>query len=122
MPNSGGYGDPLERDPDAVLSDVLDGFTTVELAERDYGVVIDPETMTRRRRGDRQGAGGGDGVTRPRQRHGGPCSRRGIDYVCLWTISSSREPTRAAETTLPFCSYSCAASSRAAAASCGRAA
>jgi 5-oxoprolinase (ATP-hydrolysing) len=40
VPNSGGYGDPLERDPAAVLSDVLDGFTTVELAERDYGVVI----------------------------------------------------------------------------------
>jgi hypothetical protein len=29
-----------------VLSDVLDGFTTVELAERDYGVKIDPHTMT----------------------------------------------------------------------------
>ena len=29
-----------------VLSDVLDGFTTVELAERDYGVMIDAETMT----------------------------------------------------------------------------
>jgi N-methylhydantoinase B/oxoprolinase/acetone carboxylase alpha subunit len=42
----GGYGDPLERDPEAVLSDVLDEFTTVELAERDYGVVIDRETMT----------------------------------------------------------------------------
>ena len=24
---------------------VLDGFTTVELAARDYGVVIDPETL-----------------------------------------------------------------------------
>jgi 5-oxoprolinase (ATP-hydrolysing) len=45
VPNSGGYGDPLERDPELVLSDVLDGFTTLELAERDYGVVIDPETM-----------------------------------------------------------------------------
>jgi len=41
VPNSGGYGDPLERDPALVLGDVLDGFTTVELAERDYGVVID---------------------------------------------------------------------------------
>ena len=41
VPNSGGYGDPLERDPELVLSDVLDGFTTAELAERDYGVVID---------------------------------------------------------------------------------
>jgi 5-oxoprolinase (ATP-hydrolysing) len=46
VPNSGGYGDPLERDPAMVLSDVLDGFTTVELAERDYGVMIDAETMT----------------------------------------------------------------------------
>jgi 5-oxoprolinase (ATP-hydrolysing) len=46
VPNSAGYGDPLEREPELVLSDVLDGFTTIELAERDYGVVIDPETMT----------------------------------------------------------------------------
>ena len=41
MPNSGGYGDPLERDPELVRSDVLDGFTTAELAERDYGVMLD---------------------------------------------------------------------------------
>jgi N-methylhydantoinase B/acetone carboxylase, alpha subunit len=45
VPNSAGYGDPLERDPELVLSDVLDGYTTVELAERDYGVVIDRETF-----------------------------------------------------------------------------
>ncbi len=44
-PSSGGYGDPLEREPELVLSDVLDGFTSLELAERDYGVVIDAETM-----------------------------------------------------------------------------
>ena len=43
MPNSGGYGDPLERDPELVRSDVLDGFTTAELAERDYGVVLGPD-------------------------------------------------------------------------------
>jgi 5-oxoprolinase (ATP-hydrolysing) len=42
VPSSGGYGDPLEREPELVLADVLDGFTTVELAARDYGVVIDP--------------------------------------------------------------------------------
>jgi 5-oxoprolinase (ATP-hydrolysing) len=46
VPSSGGYGDALERDPELVLSDVLDGFTTIELAERDYGVVIEAETMT----------------------------------------------------------------------------
>jgi 5-oxoprolinase (ATP-hydrolysing) len=45
VPSSGGYGDPLERDPEQVRSDVLDGFTTIELAERDYGVVIDPGTV-----------------------------------------------------------------------------
>ena len=44
VPNSAGYGDPLEREPELVRADVLDGFTTLELAERDYGVVIDPET------------------------------------------------------------------------------
>ena len=45
VPSSGGFGDPLERDPEFVLSDVLDGFTTLELAERDYGVVIDRGAM-----------------------------------------------------------------------------
>jgi 5-oxoprolinase (ATP-hydrolysing) len=44
-PSSGGYGDPLERDPKLVLADVLDGFTTVANAERDYGVVIDPNAL-----------------------------------------------------------------------------
>ncbi len=46
VPSGGGYGDPLERAPELVLADVLDGFTTVKLAERDYGVVIDPASMT----------------------------------------------------------------------------
>jgi len=36
----GGYGDPLERAPDLVLTDVLDGRVTVEAAANDYGVVI----------------------------------------------------------------------------------
>ena len=46
VPSSGGYGDPLTRDPELVLSDVLDEFTTAQAAERDYGVVIDGDTMT----------------------------------------------------------------------------
>jgi 5-oxoprolinase (ATP-hydrolysing) len=45
VPNSGGYGDPLARDPGQVRADVLDGFTTLERAEADYGVVLDPETL-----------------------------------------------------------------------------
>jgi N-methylhydantoinase B len=36
----GGWGDPLERDPQAVLDDVLDEYVSVEGAERDYGVVL----------------------------------------------------------------------------------
>ena len=39
----GGYGDPLERDPELVLEDVLEGYVSVEGAKRDYGVVIDIE-------------------------------------------------------------------------------
>ncbi|MDF9844512.1 MULTISPECIES: hydantoinase B/oxoprolinase family protein [unclassified Paenibacillus] len=39
-PGGGGYGNPLERDSAAVLSDVLDGYISLESAERDYGVVI----------------------------------------------------------------------------------
>ncbi len=36
----GGWGDPLARDPQAVLEDVLDEYVSVEAAERDYGVVL----------------------------------------------------------------------------------
>jgi N-methylhydantoinase B len=47
-PSAGGGGlyDPLERDLDRVLDDVIDGYVTIEGAARDYGVVIeavDPE-------------------------------------------------------------------------------
>ncbi|MGO1181516.1 MAG: hydantoinase B/oxoprolinase family protein [Micrococcaceae bacterium] len=40
VPSGGGFGDPRDRDPDKVLADVLDGFTTRAAAERDYGVVL----------------------------------------------------------------------------------
>ena len=46
LPGAGGYGDPLERDPDLLLADVRDGKVSLESARRDYGVVIDPETLT----------------------------------------------------------------------------
>ncbi len=39
-PAGGGYGDPFERSPDAVLDDVLDDLITPETARRDFGVVI----------------------------------------------------------------------------------
>jgi len=43
-PCGGGYGDPLERDPQKVLDDVLDEFITLESARATYGVAIDPRT------------------------------------------------------------------------------
>lgn len=56
-PNAGGYGDPLDRDPELVREDILDDFTTIELARDAYGVVftdersleIDREATERRR-------------------------------------------------------------------------
>jgi N-methylhydantoinase B len=36
----GGWGDPLDREPQAVLDDVLDEYVSVEAAPRDYGVVF----------------------------------------------------------------------------------
>jgi N-methylhydantoinase B len=45
-PGGGGYGDPLERDPEMVLSDVIEGYVSIEGARAGYGVVIDPETYT----------------------------------------------------------------------------
>jgi N-methylhydantoinase B len=36
----GGWGDPLDRDPTAVLDDVLDEYVSIEGAARDYGVVL----------------------------------------------------------------------------------
>jgi N-methylhydantoinase B len=41
----GGWGDPLRRDPKLVRQDVLDGYVTIHSAARDYGVVIDPQTL-----------------------------------------------------------------------------
>jgi N-methylhydantoinase B len=42
----GGLGDPLLREPAAVLQDVIDGYVSIERAKKDYGVIvkeIDPE-------------------------------------------------------------------------------
>ncbi len=41
-----GYGDPLERDSDRVLEDLLDSRVSPESALEDYGVVIDLKTKT----------------------------------------------------------------------------
>ena len=40
LPGGGGFGSPLERDPEAVLGDVLDGYVSREAAAAEYGVVV----------------------------------------------------------------------------------
>ena len=51
----GGYGDPVERDPEKVKQDVHSGYISVEIAHQVYGVVLrpdlsvnEPATQTRR--------------------------------------------------------------------------
>jgi N-methylhydantoinase B len=39
-PSGGGYGDPLARLPESILSNVIDGLLTDEIARQQYGVVI----------------------------------------------------------------------------------
>jgi acetophenone carboxylase len=45
MGGGGGYGDVIERDPDAVAKDLKDGMITREVAEKIYRVALDPETQ-----------------------------------------------------------------------------
>jgi N-methylhydantoinase B len=61
LPGSGGYGDPLERDPDAVARDVRDGRVAPDTAREVYGVPVtddgdvagDVERSRRERRSER---------------------------------------------------------------------
>ena len=46
LAGGGGWGDPLARDPARVLADVRNGYVSADAAQRDYGVVINPETET----------------------------------------------------------------------------
>jgi N-methylhydantoinase B len=40
LPGGGGVGDPRERDPQAVLRDVVDGYVSLDAAREIYGVRI----------------------------------------------------------------------------------
>jgi N-methylhydantoinase B len=40
LPGGGGYGHPFERDPSAVLDDVLNGYVSIGAAAHEYGVVV----------------------------------------------------------------------------------
>ena len=43
--SGGGYGDPLEREPQLVFEDVRNGLVSKATAEQIYGVVIDESTQ-----------------------------------------------------------------------------
>jgi N-methylhydantoinase B len=64
LAGAGGWGDPLERDPAAVLKDVRNELLSPERAAADYGVVVDTarwvvdEAATKRRRGEMRRARG----------------------------------------------------------------
>jgi N-methylhydantoinase B len=64
-PGGGGYGAPTERDPEAVLADVLDGKVCRERARDVYGVVVADgavdEAATHERRRVLADGEGGDG-------------------------------------------------------------
>jgi N-methylhydantoinase B len=46
VPGAGGWGNPFERDPQKVLSDVVKEVVSIKQARDEYLVVIDPKTMT----------------------------------------------------------------------------
>ena len=43
--SGGGYGDPVERDPEMVRRDVTMGLVSLKRAREVYRVAIDPETL-----------------------------------------------------------------------------
>lgn len=51
LPGGGGYGDPFDREPEAVLADVVDGYVSAEAARDLYGVEVtyhgDPGALVR---------------------------------------------------------------------------
>ena len=68
LPGGGGWGDPLDRDPERVLRDVRNELVSPAAAERDYGVVVDvdgrvvDEAATVRLRARRRAGRGEDEV------------------------------------------------------------
>jgi N-methylhydantoinase B len=74
LAGAGGWGDPLERDPAAVLRDVRNELLSADKAAADYGVVIDvaawriDEAATAKRRYDIKTARGWTSVPKV-QRH-----------------------------------------------------
>jgi N-methylhydantoinase B len=94
-PGGGGYGDPLDREPERVLADVLDGAVTVEGAQRHYAVAIDDGTVDERataglRAERRQARLGGEAAT--------PEPGAGVNLVTRHVIGEYLEVAAAPET------------------------
>jgi N-methylhydantoinase B len=45
LAGGGGYGDPLEREPERVAEDVREEKLSLAYARREYAVVLDPDTL-----------------------------------------------------------------------------
>ena len=75
QPGGGGWGDPLERDPAAVLRDVINDKVSTAKAKELYGVIIDSsrlkvdEVATKKKRTTMRSSGRG---RKPRRRLGKP--------------------------------------------------
>ena len=52
--SGGGYGDPIQRDPELVLKDVTAGAISAEVASRIYGVIVKRSSAGRDRDRDAQ--------------------------------------------------------------------
>jgi N-methylhydantoinase B len=50
----GGCGNPLEREPERVVQDVIEGYVSLERAREDYGVIVNPKTLTLDEEGTRK--------------------------------------------------------------------
>jgi hypothetical protein len=59
----GGHGDPFQRPEEEVVQDVRDGYITPEMAERDYGIVVDTHMWTARNVRSRSKRDGQTGTT-----------------------------------------------------------
>jgi N-methylhydantoinase B len=46
LPGGGGFSKPTLRDPQRVLEDVRQGYVSLSGAKTDYGVIINPDSMT----------------------------------------------------------------------------
>jgi N-methylhydantoinase B len=80
---AGGFGDPLDREPERVLEDVRRGFVSPAMAREEYGVVLDgdaiDEAATRALRAGRAGR---------RRNEGFGFNAARVEFEQIWTRAS----------------------------------